>query len=63
MKEQLTLFQAIAEVFNMDEADVIDNNDGETVTVFDVMYQYIEFEQPITLGNETYNWAMFEVSP
>lgn len=61
MKEQISLFQAIAECFEMNEADVIDNNDGETVTIFDTIYRIIEFDKPVYSGENTYYWAMFPV--
>lgn len=62
-QEQVSLFQAIAECMEMDEADVIDNNDGETVTIFDTIYQIIDFDSPRRLGDKTYYWAMFEIDP
>ena len=55
------LFQAIAKCMGMDEADVIDNNDGETVTIFNDVYHIIEFEEPVRHGEEVYYWAMYPV--
>ena len=62
-KEQISLFQAIAECFGMDEADVIDNNDNETVTIFDEVFQVVEFKQPQEHDGKSYYWAIFPIQP
>jgi hypothetical protein len=42
------MFEAVAKYLNVDEAEVIDNCDGSTVTVFDTIYLVIDLIHGIT---------------
>jgi hypothetical protein len=47
-KREIDKYQAVADYLGVDEAEVIDNNDGLTVTVFDTIYLVIDLEHGIT---------------
>lgn len=61
--EQISLFEVLADYFDIDEAEVIDNCDNETITVCGCVYQIIDLEEPIRMDGITYYWALFEIKP
>lgn len=57
----VTLYDAIAAYLEVDEAEVIDNGDNETVTVFENCYQIVFLEEPVKLGDTTYYWVLLQL--
>ncbi|MEC0276859.1 hypothetical protein [Peribacillus frigoritolerans] len=50
----ISMYQAAAQYLGVDEAEVIDNNDGESITVFDMIYLIF----PLELGLSEYKYAI-----
>lgn len=51
---ELRMYEAIAKYLEVDEAEVVDNCDGKSVTVMDMSYLVI----PLELGLTAYSYAL-----
>lgn len=57
-QEELDMFYQISKYLEVDEAEVVDNCDGQTVTVFDTIYLVLELEMGLT----EYKYAIIPIS-
>lgn len=58
MNKYMEMINAIAEYLEVDQAEVIDNNDNKTFSVFDRVYEVFE----LTEGLTEYKYAIIPVN-